>query len=134
MAFGSLLCVPANIGPNFRYSNGLSAGNGLEIDFVPTLAAGTKFDLTAATAYTVNMDNGLSPTAAQYLAQQPSNSKLTGGATGGSLSIAAADVKTAILALQAKNGATSGSISVSATDGTNDLIVATGTWTANYVA
>lgn len=134
MAFGSLLCVPANIGPQFRYSKSLASANGIEIDFVPTVAAGTKFDLTSATAYTVTMDNGTNPALSAYFNQTVTNTKLSGGASGGSLSIAGADAATAISALLGSNGATNGSVSIVATDGTNSVIVGVGTWSAQYVA
>jgi hypothetical protein len=127
MAFASLLAIPARINPVLIHSLQLG-DNGLVISFVPTIAAGTPFDLTAATSYTICMDSGVPLSNPSYLQETPANTLLTASNTGGSLSIAAVASGLVVSALVDPNYSGSGRITISATDGTNTVIVAAGTW------
>jgi hypothetical protein len=57
--FSTLFAIPTSIALQFKNSQALASCNGLEVSFAPTLSNNTKFDLSAATAYTVTIDNGV---------------------------------------------------------------------------
>ena len=131
--FASLLAVPGSFAMKLIKSYNATAINGLEIDFAPTLASGAKFNLTNTTAYTLTLDNGEALGTNPYASNTVTNTLLTAGSTGGSLSVTSAEITSAILNLQANVGSTNGKASIVASDGTNVVLVATGTWSVSNV-
>jgi hypothetical protein len=129
-AFPDLFSVPANVNAQLNYSISSTYANPLLLSFAPTDANGGLFDLTNATSYTLNLDNGQQGGTIGYVANAVTCTKVSGTTTGGSLSVTAADIKTAIIDTAGENNSASGRLSISATDGTNTVMVARGTW--NY--
>ena len=132
-SFASLLAIPSSVNLKFIRSYNAELINGFEIDFAPTLASGAKFNLSNGTAYTLTLDNGETIATNPYTYRTVVNTLLTAGATGGSLSVTSSEITADIPNLQANTGATSGKVSITATDGTNVVVVATGTWSVSTV-
>lgn len=127
-SFASLLAIPSSVTLRFIRSYNASLINGFETDFAPTLASGAKFNLTNTTAYALTLDNGEKLGTNPYASKTVANTLLTAGATGGSLSVTSSEITADINNLQANTGAQGGKVSITATDGTNVVVVATGTW------
>jgi hypothetical protein len=133
MAFASLLAIPARLNISFFFDSYVGNANGVEVDFSPTLANGAKFDLSAASTYTVVFDNGAAPGSVSYVEQVVPSPLLTAGLTGGSLELADTSL-TAVMAAMALAGAPNGGkASILASDGTHTVVVAVGTWSVSRV-
>lgn len=126
MAFPSLLAVPAQVTLAINYSINSTLANGLSLAFKPTLADGTAFDLTAATSYNVQVDNGGTPGTIGYTGGDVGNTLVSATSSGGSLSMTAAQVAALVTGFAGANQSASGRLSITATDGTDTVIIARG--------
>jgi hypothetical protein len=134
MAFPSILAIPASISARFFGTNSGAIVNGAEIDFKPTLAAGTAFDLTAVSSYIVYIDNGVTVGLPAYASNNIPTSSFTGSASGGSVTLAASDILTALSNMKIQGGNGNGRINIQASDGVNSVIVAQGQYNYQFSA
>ncbi len=133
MALPSTPCIPASVFVSLVRSDSANPTvNQIAISFAPTNPDNSVFNLTDATAYVVNLDNGQPYGSAGWVYQQPANTQDVHSTAGGSLHIAATAISAAVTAL-IKGGVTSGKIMISGTDGSLEVILATGTWNVSLV-
>lgn len=131
MAFSQLNPVPGQLTLTTNYSvNGNQAGEGVTLQATAKNPDGTAWDATSTTVITVNMDNGLNY-ANQIVSYQPATTLNSHNASGINFTIAKADMTTALNALQV-GGVNNGRINLFASDGTNNILVASGTWAMKY--
>ena len=131
--FPTLLAIPGSLNVRLFKSVNNSSINGVEIDFSATLASGAKFDLSNTASYSVILDNSVTNGYPGFAEVVVPNTKLTATVTGGSLSLAGADLLSAMNSLLAAGPVSNGKITILALDASNTLLVASGSWSINVV-